>query len=725
MKEVKFDTPFLQEYFKGKFFDKEEFSIEDLKRIYVHIDGQNANITQHDLDILLQLEKVDLRNIDFSGLTIRNGGIRSLSLHNCNLQECNIEDCEIESLSISQCQISDDFINQLKSLRGLKEFGLEGKTEFNKDKILREHPNFNELSMEERYEILSSGENLIPQRIDISGISELQGLEKLKLNQIEINNQMISGFGKLKKLTTMVIGADSSIEAGTVMPNIEALQHLDVTNLSDLRFIQNLTGIKELELYQYSGFHAKNMHILRAFSELTNLNVSGIQDIVENLPDAKKLTKLNLTVCNISSISFIDMFPDLTRVTLNGNNLGESSLEDLRKLRGRVRSLDFAGNPIALVLESQKLKIEDPEIIKEIGVILGRYKYDSDERISQYDLFSAELGDVERVQSKKTLETMVRTGIISLFQNVEIEFDLEDLEDLSPEAIKFITERENAKIELQCCRGVSCETLEQLGKKRYFVREDLYTQKFNNTYYDKDELGEILSVLQTIKSSIPEDATELQKFMAVYKAIGTIADYDDSGCRGNENCTHESRVATRSLKGVLLEGRAVCVGYSLALAHALQYVGIDARCVHGYVYGDQTLGHAWNQVKIDGRFYNTDLTWDYKDFREGEELKHCLRSDDEFYKDHEPYEHKDCEECKIDYPRDKIEEEQRALTTELDEYSKRVSSHSVSLESYKKNAHSTIISRKIIDQIKRIAKNITNKIGTRNARHNKDSECEK
>ena len=84
------------------------------------------------------------------------------------------------------------------------------------------------------------------------------------------------------------------------------------------------------------------------------------------------------------------------------------------------------------------------------------------------------------------------------------------------------------------------------------------TSSLSNKPYSFEEINEILQVMQTINSSIPPNATELEKFMVVYKAIGISADYDRTGCEGNENSTSERVNLTRSLKGVLLEGRAVC-----------------------------------------------------------------------------------------------------------------------------------------------------------------------
>ena len=82
-----------------------------------------------------------------------------------------------------------------------------------------------------------------------------------------------------------------------------------------------------------------------------------------------------------------------------------------------------------------------------------------------------------------------------------------------------------------------------------------------------------------------------------------------------------------SAYGALVEGKAVCSGYAAAFDLLLKCAGLESRFVVGYASSSQRrLGestteeskrsslkadnHAWNQVKIDGIWYNVDTTWD-------------------------------------------------------------------------------------------------------------------
>ena len=98
--------------------------------------------------------------------------------------------------------------------------------------------------------------------------------------------------------------------------------------------------------------------------------------------------------------------------------------------------------------------------------------------------------------------------------------------------------------------------------------------------------------MEQIKSKIPKDADEYNKFKIIYEIIAKAADYDSSGCIGNDEYIDGAEELTRSLHGVLVEGRAVCAGYALTIEQCSKYNDIDARYASGCAYGDPNKGHA-------------------------------------------------------------------------------------------------------------------------------------
>jgi len=64
--------------------------------------------------------------------------------------------------------------------------------------------------------------------------------------------------------------------------------------------------------------------------------------------------------------------------------------------------------------------------------------------------------------------------------------------------------------------------------------------------------------------------------------------------------------------GVFSEGQAVCEGYAKAYKYMLDLAGIDNIFImgEGTEDGSQWEGHGWNAVKIGGKYYLVDTTWD-------------------------------------------------------------------------------------------------------------------
>ena len=77
----------------------------------------------------------------------------------------------------------------------------------------------------------------------------------------------------------------------------------------------------------------------------------------------------------------------------------------------------------------------------------------------------------------------------------------------------------------------------------------------------------------------------------------------------------------------LVNHRATCQGYCVLLYRMLRENGVDCRVVTGIGVDDggEQL-HAWNIVKLDGRWYNLDATWDAL----SEEWRYFLRGAEGF-----------------------------------------------------------------------------------------------
>jgi hypothetical protein len=99
---------------------------------------------------------------------------------------------------------------------------------------------------------------------------------------------------------------------------------------------------------------------------------------------------------------------------------------------------------------------------------------------------------------------------------------------------------------------------------------------------------------QILHKIITPGMSEDRKEKAIHDYIEKNTEYDTS----YKNYTAYDALST---------GKAVCQGYALLAYKMLNKAGIETRIIDGTA-GDQP--HAWNLVKIDGRWYNLDCTWD-------------------------------------------------------------------------------------------------------------------
>ena len=67
--------------------------------------------------------------------------------------------------------------------------------------------------------------------------------------------------------------------------------------------------------------------------------------------------------------------------------------------------------------------------------------------------------------------------------------------------------------------------------------------------------------------------------------------------------------AKYTLAGALNNFSCVCAGYAKAFYFLGKACGLDVVIVSGNVTNSSD-GHAWNKVKVDGKWYNIDVTWD-------------------------------------------------------------------------------------------------------------------
>ena len=170
--------------------------------------------------------------------------------------------------------------------------------------------------------------------------------------------------------------------------------------------------------------------------------------------------------------------------------------------------------------------------------------------------------------------------------------------------------------------GISIKTADLQAIMRCYHAD--YPQHFwyNGAYsYVVDGSDTVLSVKPTYTMSVSQKKTAQEKVDAVVRELLKTASYGQTEYE-RERILHDAlaeRVSyvdganAHNLYGALVEGKAVCEGYSRAFQYLLYQAGTQCLIAEGTSIrpGSNTgVAHAWNVVKINGRYYHTDVTWD-------------------------------------------------------------------------------------------------------------------
>lgn len=121
-----------------------------------------------------------------------------------------------------------------------------------------------------------------------------------------------------------------------------------------------------------------------------------------------------------------------------------------------------------------------------------------------------------------------------------------------------------------------------------------------------EKTQEIKDATDEILFYINGNMTEFEKVMTVHdymvREYSYDTDYYDKVC--NDSSAVDPSHFGYSLE-MMVEKTGLCQGYTLAFSHVMQQLGIDTAFI-----SSETMNHAWNLVKVDGKWYHIDVTWD-------------------------------------------------------------------------------------------------------------------
>lgn len=141
------------------------------------------------------------------------------------------------------------------------------------------------------------------------------------------------------------------------------------------------------------------------------------------------------------------------------------------------------------------------------------------------------------------------------------------------------------------------------AKKDGLSMESIKQNTQNKAKYDtaKYETAVKKALREALGDNLGSGMTQLQKALLLHDWLLLNCQYDET----------VSKEYVHSEYGAIVNGLAVCDGYTRAYNDLLSRVGIEAEYVYGYVgKASMETAHAWSRVTIDGKKYHVDVTFD-------------------------------------------------------------------------------------------------------------------
>ena len=147
--------------------------------------------------------------------------------------------------------------------------------------------------------------------------------------------------------------------------------------------------------------------------------------------------------------------------------------------------------------------------------------------------------------------------------------------------------------------------------------DENYTVVHAYSEFSVDEVtsmtAEVNKAMKGFYESVPAGLSEYEREKFTHDYIIERCEYDDEEHEGDNIKAH-------SVYGVLADGKSVCEGYGKTMQLLLNGLGVECVSLTGSSYnsvsdmseGDAQL-HLWNCVRLDGNWYNVDVTWDDQD----------------------------------------------------------------------------------------------------------------
>ena len=160
----------------------------------------------------------------------------------------------------------------------------------------------------------------------------------------------------------------------------------------------------------------------------------------------------------------------------------------------------------------------------------------------------------------------------------------------------------------EAIRRYNPERIDIIDGTGYVGEKETYTVK---EYINMNKMA------QQYLMQINNNMTDVEKFLRLYNLLGENVRYDYN------ELYYVNDIYNHNMYGALAKGKSVCEGIAKTMQELLELVGIPTEMEIGKL--NQSF-HAWNRVKLNGKWYYCDMTNDCSAIQNGRTPNFCLLS---------------------------------------------------------------------------------------------------
>ena len=134
-----------------------------------------------------------------------------------------------------------------------------------------------------------------------------------------------------------------------------------------------------------------------------------------------------------------------------------------------------------------------------------------------------------------------------------------------------------------------------------YTRDDSIMRIAFSGTYTMDQ-NQITTMQNSIDSYVDTCLNGMDKTLDDYGKVKSIYEYLIHNTTYNMDALENQNICS-----VFVYGESICQGYAKAMQYLLQQIGIPCVLVEGSV--DTGEGHAWDLVRVNGKYYYVDPTW--------------------------------------------------------------------------------------------------------------------